>query len=242
MFSILRLFPRIAFTAKIAPIVANMVITVMTAQSVDDQAIAAATKRNGRMFVAYLIILLGTAVIIAVFTWLNWDSGNKVQDTIRISADARINEAKLAITKLEGENLKLSGELETQKERTATAERLYLELKNSVKDRTITPSQRQELVKKLAIGPKGKVQVVWASGDTDTYAFAVQVKDYGSFMHFTYSRQFSGGWKKPNGRATLPVFVATQTPWRQLRRASKRRSITLKQISTRPSGSALCLK
>jgi hypothetical protein len=85
---------RVADIPKMAPIIANVVIAMITVQSVEDQEITAASKSNSRMFSVYIIVLLATAVVIAVFTWLTWNSGNKLQDAIRKSADARINEAK----------------------------------------------------------------------------------------------------------------------------------------------------
>lgn len=39
-------------------------------------------------------MLVVTAVVVAIFTWLVWVSGNKVQDAIRDDADARIEGAK----------------------------------------------------------------------------------------------------------------------------------------------------
>lgn len=84
-------------------------------------AVEAATKRNGRVFAAYIVLLLVTALLVAYFTWLTWDSGNKVQDAVQGDANARIEEAKATAAKadersktLEKDNLTLRSDLNTQ--------------------------------------------------------------------------------------------------------------------------------
>jgi hypothetical protein len=112
------------------PIIATVMVATMTAQSTGDRAIDAATRRNVRLFIAYIVFVLVTAVIGAIFIWLTWDSGNKVQEAIRQDADARIREAdariqeaKRDVEKLEGDNLKLGGDLEKEKGKVAVLQK-----------------------------------------------------------------------------------------------------------------------
>jgi hypothetical protein len=165
MFSILRLFARIAATPKMAPTIANVMITMMMAQSTGDRAIDAATRRNGRIFVAYIVVLLVTAVVISVFTWLTWDSGNKLQDAIRQDANARIEEAKQGVKQLEKDNLRLGGDLadakaaqqrvETdlakQQIRAAKAETDLLELQQRIAPRRVSSEQRTKFLESFEI-------------------------------------------------------------------------------------------
>jgi hypothetical protein len=97
-----------------------MVIAVMITP-VGQSAVEAATKRNGRVFAAYIVLLLITAMLVAYFTWLTWDSGNKVQDAVQGEANARIEEAKATAAQaderskaLEKDNLILRGDLNTE--------------------------------------------------------------------------------------------------------------------------------
>jgi len=166
MFSILLLFARIAAALGIAPTIANVVTAMMMTQASEDSVIDAATKRNSRLFAAYIVVLLLTALIITVFTWLTWDSGNKVQDTIRHDADARIQEAKQGIEKLKNDNLtlasqltKLQDEAAKQQERAAVAERSLLELRQRLADRIIDPEQRGRMLAVLRMHPPGQIVV-----------------------------------------------------------------------------------
>jgi hypothetical protein len=85
-------------------------------------AIDAATKRNGRVFAAYIVLLLVSALLIAYFTWLTWDSGNKLQDAIQGDATARIAEAQKDNLTLQGQVAILQTDAATQQERAAKAE------------------------------------------------------------------------------------------------------------------------
>src|SRR5579864_554044 len=106
-----------------APTIANTMIAMTMVQSSGDRAIDAATARNGRIFVAYIVVLLVTAIIIAVFTWLTWDSGNKLQDAIRQDANARIQEARQGVAQLQQDNLALGRNLETEKGKVAVLQK-----------------------------------------------------------------------------------------------------------------------
>jgi hypothetical protein len=115
---ILRLFALIARAPKAIAAIPKTVMPIMTTQ-VGQSAIDAATKRNGRVFAAYIVVLVVTALVVAFFTWFTWDSGNQVQDAIRIEADARIAEANNAAAqanersvRIESSNIQLRTDLE----------------------------------------------------------------------------------------------------------------------------------
>jgi hypothetical protein len=197
---ILRLFERIAASPKMAPIIANTVIATMTVQSTTDRAIDAATQRNGRIFAAYIVILLVTAVLIAVFTWLTWDSGNKLQDAIRQDANARIGEASHGVEALKQDNLKLGGDLEKekgkvaglqkdasdakaaqqkveislaqQKERAAIAEADLAKLKDRIAPRKISESQKEKVASLLKQFSEQEVEL-------RIYGLEIETREYG---------------------------------------------------------------
>ena len=172
--------------------------------------IDAAAKRHARLFAASIVVLVVTALVIALFTWLVWDSGNKLQDAIQADASARIEEAKSTAARadersknLEHDNLllrkdlsaesgKVAGlqkdatdakasqqkveiELAKQQERAATAERALLRLKESLKDRTISPEQEKVLITALTGAPSGPIEVWWTASDTDSFGLAKQM-------------------------------------------------------------------
>lgn len=130
-------------------------MTEFLTESTTERAIDAATKRNGRIFIAYIVVLLVTALIIAIFTWLTWDSGNKLQDAIRADATARIADAtkdlpalQTAASDAKAAQQKIETELERQKERTAVAERALLELQEHNRPRHLTADQQARITTK----------------------------------------------------------------------------------------------
>jgi hypothetical protein len=68
-------------------------------------------------------------------------------------------------------------ELGKQQERAATAERALLQLKERVKDRTISPDQRAKLIELLTGKVGGPVEILWMTSDSDSYPLALQIKD-----------------------------------------------------------------
>jgi hypothetical protein len=174
-----------AAIGKLVPTTANVAMAMMTAQS-GEKVIEAATKRNSRVFIAYIAVLLVTAILVAVFTWLTWDSGNKVQDAIQLGSNARIAEAKATSDqanerskKLENDNLILSGsvaglqiEVAKQQERAANAERDLLALQETIKPRRLSEAQKMKLVRLLSGGPPATPIIAWAGNavDGETYA------------------------------------------------------------------------
>jgi hypothetical protein len=66
-------------------------------------------------------------------------------------------------------------ELSKQQERAAAAEKTLLQLRESLKDRTISPDQEKVLVEALKGLPTGPVEVWWTASDTDSYGLALQM-------------------------------------------------------------------
>jgi hypothetical protein len=66
-------------------------------------------------------------------------------------------------------------ELAKQQERAAAAEKTLLQLRESLKDRTISPDQEKVLVEALKGTPSGSVEVWWTASDTDSYGLALQM-------------------------------------------------------------------
>jgi len=119
----------------------NSTIIAMTTNPATQSAIDAATRRNSRMFITYIGILIVTALIIALFTWLVWDAGNKVQDAIRVDADARIAEAQSTgasaserAGKLEHNNLILRSTVATLETKAASAQKDVSSLQKAASD------------------------------------------------------------------------------------------------------------
>jgi hypothetical protein len=160
------------------PTIVRVVTAIMTAQLIGDRAIDAVARRNSRIFVAYIVVLLVTAVLIAVFTWLTWDSGNKLQDAIRQDADARIAEASGKVAGLERDasdakaaQQKVELDLAKQRERTAMAERSLLQFRKDLAPRRLTGEQKAILSKLLEKNPS-KVAIVSALLDSESSDFA----------------------------------------------------------------------
>jgi hypothetical protein len=97
------------------------IVAAMTTPS-GQAAIDAATKRNSRIFAAYIVLLIVSALLIAYFTWLTWDSGNKLQDAIQGDATVRIAEAQKSNLILQGQVATLQTDAAKQQERAAKAE------------------------------------------------------------------------------------------------------------------------
>jgi cell division protein FtsB len=180
MFSFLRLCSRMAATA----VTAATMMSTMSAQSATDSVkspLELAIRQNNLLFGAYMVLL----VLVLIFTYLLWRSGNSVQEAIRKDADARIEEAKSTAAqadarskKLENDNLTLTGtvaELQTdaakQQERAAIAERALLELQERLAHRRIGPSQHAKLVALLQPFA-GSTVTLTKLGDSEAGAFA----------------------------------------------------------------------
>jgi hypothetical protein len=152
-------------------------------QTSTDSAIDAAARRNSKLFAAYIVVLLVTAIIIAVFTWLTWDSGNKLQDAIRNDANARIKEATKDIPTLQraasdakAAQQRVEIELDKQRERTAKAERELLEVQQRIELRKLSEEQQETLKAALLRIPKIPVAIQCLLGDREGCPFAEQIK------------------------------------------------------------------
>jgi hypothetical protein len=117
---ILLSFSRMAVSLRAIAAIEKTVIAAMTTP-IAESALEVATKRNSRVFAAYIVVLVLTALLIAFFTWWTWDSGNRVQEAIQKEASARIEEAKSTAAQanerskfLENSNLILRSDLNTQ--------------------------------------------------------------------------------------------------------------------------------
>jgi hypothetical protein len=172
---ILLLFDRIA----IAPMIAAPIINMVTAMTNVDTGtpdvgaaasavagIAAATARNIRIFNLYIAVLIVTALVLAFFTWLVWDAGNKVQDAIRADADARLETEKGKVAGLQKDAADAKAtqqlveiDLAKQQERTALAEQATLELQKTVAWRTVSEKQAAIIERYLA-GKKIQAHIV----------------------------------------------------------------------------------
>jgi hypothetical protein len=68
-------------------------------------------------------------------------------------------------------------ELAKQQERAATAEHTLLQLKESLKNRTISPGQRAKLIQMLKGSVSGPVEILWMTSDSDSYPLGLQIKE-----------------------------------------------------------------
>lgn len=178
--------------------IAKAVIAMTIIQSSGDSAIDAAAKRNSRLFAMYIVVLLVTAIIIAVFTWLTWDSGNKLQDAIRQDANARIAEAQSAAatlrSQLNAEAGKVAGlqkeasdakaaqqkveiDLAVQREKTARAEHDLIEVRKRQEPRNLFAVDVVKFKNLLAGKPNSPVVISCIAGDPEGCSFARQIMD-----------------------------------------------------------------
>ena len=202
MACILLLFALIASAPRMTETIPKMAIAAATTP-VGEAAIDAATKRNGRVFAAYIVLLIISALLIAYFTWLTWDSGNKVQDAIQGEAEARIGEATQKASEaderskaLEASNLIMRGQVATletkaaeQQARAAKAELALLELQQRLEHRRISASDHKKMV--AALRPfQGSVVNLTKLGEGEAAQFADDLlsvfKEAGWSVQLTY--------------------------------------------------------
>jgi hypothetical protein len=209
------LFSRMATAPRMLANMPKTIITAMISPS-GSSAIESATRQNNKLFATYIVVLVVTALLVALFTFLTWRSGNRVQDAIVADANARIEEANKKAAEanraageankraqeLEGSNLVLRGQVATletnaasaqkdvaalqrdaanaqaaqqrveidlskQKERTATAERELLEIKERIKPRRLNDQQATAFVSTLKTLPAGKIKFGYTAGSAD---------------------------------------------------------------------------
>jgi nitrogen fixation protein FixH len=104
-------------------------------------AIDAASRSNSRLFAVYIVVLIATALVLALFTFLTWRSGNNVQNAIVSDANARIEEAKQKAAdaneragNLEKSNLVLRGQVATLETNAAEANKNLAALQKAAAD------------------------------------------------------------------------------------------------------------
>jgi hypothetical protein len=218
----------------------KIVMIIMAIQSVGESAIDAASRRNGKLFAAYIVVLIVTALIIAVFTWLTWDSGNKVQDAIRQDADARIREANKGVEKLRNDNLLLSGsvaglektasdaktaqqkveiQLAKQQERAAAAEARLLELQRGHLPRMLSA----DAIEFMRGKPTGTAEIMYRREDSEAALFA----------EFVFAWLGSNGWRvsKP---VPIPENISAEKILEVLRAAPLGVTVAVKEIPDNP--------
>jgi hypothetical protein len=182
------LFERIASV----PIIMRPIVRTAIADGMNQggtSVIGAAIQRNTKLFIVYISVLVVTALLVAFLTWLVWDSGNKVQEAISKDGDARIEEAKLSVKKLENDNLKLSNDLEIEKGKVAVlqadalnartaqqkAESSLLKLQQRMQLRTLSAKQRTGLQEVLSKNPNKNIKISCVLGDTEGCPFAREI-------------------------------------------------------------------
>jgi hypothetical protein len=135
----------------------NIAMAAQISPSSTQTAIESAEKFHRRVFAAYIIILLFTAIA----TWLVWRSGNRVQDAIRDDADERMTALK--------------GEVARQQERAAVAERALLELQDRVAWRRLPKENQADIVSRLSRFSGQLVSLWYNVGDHEGALFASDI-------------------------------------------------------------------
>ena len=145
---------RIANNATKAAATDTTMIAAMAQAALSDSSasVVGASAAHNKIFIAYMVFLVGVAIGTLAFTYWVWKSGNAVQDAIRKDADARIAEAAVFATKaneragiLETEMLGLRIKADEQQERAAVAERELVSVKAGL-------SAQQEKTAKAFLG------------------------------------------------------------------------------------------
>jgi hypothetical protein len=167
--------------------------------------IEAATRRHARLFAVFIGVLIFTALLIALFTWLTEKSGNAVQEAIQADANARIEEAKKEAAEANKTSKQLDADLTVEKgkvavlqkdaskakeaqqkvevtlaqeqTRAAKAEKDLLELQRRIQPRTLSTEQKSRLGLLLSSSVKAKVQVWTLMGDDEARDFAQEIID-----------------------------------------------------------------
>jgi len=101
----------------------------------------------------------------------------KTKDGQIATANALAGTAKEQSDRLEGDNLKLRGQVAILETQAADAQRAYLELQERVKPRHLTAQQRTRLIKLLRARPGGFVQMKCSVGDAEAFDFAAELAD-----------------------------------------------------------------
>ncbi|MFZ0911770.1 MAG: hypothetical protein WBQ76_11380 [Candidatus Korobacteraceae bacterium] len=181
----------------------------MATNPVVQSGIEAATERHGRIFAAYIVALVVTALVVTLFTWLVWDSGNKVQDALQTEANARIGEAnakadqaKEQTAKIEKENIVLRSDLNTEMGKVAGLQ----------KDAANAKAAQQKVEIELA-----KQQELAATAERNLLQFKEQMKDrtisngQADAMVAKLDEMFKKGF--PRGKVLIKWATSTPDAW-----------------------------
>lgn len=185
----------LAEVINIAPIILtateNMVMAMANTGSSLSEVEVAATAYT-REFITQIIVTIIAAIAVAYFSFRSWNAGNKFQDVLNATAQARIEEAKAEAAKANEGLSKANAEIIGAKKRTAEislkveeeskkrleAERARLELQARVQPRYLTAKKESEFIAALRVSPvKGNVRLNCILGDTEGNAFAGQISD-----------------------------------------------------------------
>jgi len=147
--------------------------------SSSNSSIERAVALHGKLFLAYLIVLIVAALATVVFTALVWRSGNKVQDAIRADAEAKIATANAGADAARKEaavanenTARLSLRVEEESKERIKAELELERLKKQVGPRLLN---REAFLKALEGQPKAPVQVLYLRDDPDSLEFAQEI-------------------------------------------------------------------
>lgn len=161
MARVLLLFALTASAPSTELTIPKTIISTMTTLETES-GIAAATRRNGRIFAIYIGVLIISALVIAFLTWLTWDSGNKVQEAIQVEANARIEEARAVAA---------------QANQKAEEERLArVKIEERLAGRQISPEKRDEMVSILKQVP-GSVAISGLASVDESKTYAITIAE-----------------------------------------------------------------
>jgi hypothetical protein len=155
-------FARMAHTPRIVATTPKAMIMAMITNPTGKAAIEAADRRNDRTFTAYIWVLIVTALVVALFTYLTWDSGNKLQAAIASDTDARIAEANRRIAEAD--------------ERAESEKLERIKIEERLAWRRITPEQHDVMVEILRpyAGTRAMVASLSpANGESKAFAAAI---------------------------------------------------------------------
>jgi hypothetical protein len=182
--------------------IAKMINVMLTIQS-GSSPIDIAQKAQARLFAVYVVVLVGGALLAALFTVLLWHATNKYQDTVRYEANARIVEATASAAqanerteKLEHENLELRKNVAVLEERAASAEHDLLGLQNRFKPRRLSDAHKDVLGILLNRWPETSVGFTVPIGDKEAIGLR---NELACVLH-------DAGWNVDIGAQTVAVI------------------------------------
>jgi hypothetical protein len=176
--------------------------------------------------IAATLLVAFACTVVAIKAGSRKDQLTAAED---LEKSQRIADTSERAGKLENANLILRSqiasvetEMAKQQERAAIAERSLLQLRESLKDRTISPAQHKILVEALRGAPSGPVDVWWTASDTDSFGLAKQMleifKEAGwppATEHFAAGGTGNGIFIAVHDRANAPAYaVSIQNAYR----------------------------